>query len=742
MANKIKHMMKTQQSWLVAVLLLSALFFQAATPEDVTPLRPEKKHAISSQVIANLLRQYHFMHKKIDDNVSSELLDSYIDIFDRNRMYFLASDIAQFEKFRTSLDDNIRQGDLDAAYLIFNTFHERLNQRVAYVEKRLQEPFDFTLKETFQKDRSDAPWASTIEELNDLWRKKLKNEALSLILAREKNKDVLRENVQTDVKPKGRKTQDVRTTLLKRYHNFQKRINQYNSEDVFKNFANALCEIYDPHTSYFSPRSAENFNIDMSLSLEGIGAQLTTEDEYTKVVRIITGGPADRSKQLWANDFIIGVAQGRDGEMEDVVGMRLDDVVQKIRGPKGSVVRLEVIPAGSPSGSPPKEITLVRDKVVLEEKAAKSDTVEFMYEGQPYKLGIINIPSFYVDLNAQARGDKDYKSTSRDVRRILKELESAGVDGIIIDLRRDGGGSLQEAIELTGLFIEEGPVVQVKNSIGSKRVEMDPDPAVVYEGPLAVLVDRFSASASEIFSSAIQDYGRGLILGSQTYGKGTVQNLLSLDRFISLKDGELGQMKITIAKFYRITGGTTQHRGVIPDISFPSIYNVLDYVGEDNQPHALPWDEISPAIYTPVDQVSMYLSKLRTDSKKRTMKNREFQYILEDIEQYKKEQSHNAVTLNKAERQAERKKLEDIKFRRANERRIAKGLQPLKPGESIPKDDQAPDAILEESQQIMAEYVHLSEATRKSEIAKAAENAKNSKKKTKETTKLNYRENN
>lgn len=705
------------------LLFTSAILFQSASSTNTdVPLKPEKKHTIESQVIANLLRQYHYNHQKINDTVSSELLDAYLDMFDRNHLYFLQSDIDSFEKYRTVLDDDIHEGNLEPAYHIFNVFHERLNQRIAFTENRLQTAFDFTKNESYQLDRSEAPWAATTNELDELWKKKLKNEALNLKLA-------------------GKKLEDIQTTLQKRYHNFQKRIDQYNSEDVFKSFMNALSETFDPHTSYFSPRSAENFNIDMSLSLEGIGAQLTTEDEYTKIVRIITGGPADRGKQLWANDYIVGVAQGKDGEMVDVIGMRLDDVVQKIRGPKGSIVRLEVIPAGSPAGSPHKEVSIVRDKVVLEERAAKSDTVEFMHNGENVKLGIITIPSFYVDLNAQARGEKDYKSTTRDVRRLLKDLQGAGVDGIIIDLRRDGGGSLQEAIELSGLFIKDGPIVQVRNSVGSKRVEMDPDPNLVYGGPLAVMVDRFSASASEIFASAIQDYGRGLILGSQTYGKGTVQNLLGLNRFISLKDNKLGQMKITIAKFYRITGGTTQNRGVIPDINFPSIYNEMTYYGENNQPHALPWDEISPAIYTPVDEVSMYLSQLRLKSQKRTMKNPEFQYIREDIERYKEEENKNAVSLNEADRKLKRKQLDDIKYKRANERRLAKGLKSLKEGDKIPKEDEAPDSILKESEQIVADYISLSAESRKSEIAKGNNNGIGEQKNKNGTVKNNFRQN-
>lgn len=699
--NKLNRMCKMPKMFLLfGTLLILPMSSPGAfgSPETTDALEAESKHTLSGKVITKLLRQYHYNHKKIDDAISNELLDLYIEHYDHNKMYFLTSDVKKFEQYRYTLDDDILSGNLDAAYLIFNTLKTRLDQRLVFVKERLKIEFDFSVKESLQMDREDEPWANTAGELDELWRKKLKNEALSLSMA-------------------GKEWEGIQKTLTKRYANLERRMAQYQSEDVFQDYMNALSETFDPHTSYFSPISSENFGIDMSLSLEGIGAQLTSDEDHTRVVKIIPGGPADKSKLIEANDKIIGVAQGSDGEMVDVIGMRLDDVVQKIRGPKGSTVRLEIIQAESSVGSPSKEITLVRDKVVLEDRAANSDTVEFMHENANYKLGIIDIPAFYIDLEAQRRGDRNYKSTTRDVRRLIKELESAGVDGIVIDLRRNGGGSLQEAIELTGLFIEDGPVVQVKSSIGKKRVEADPDPGIAYTGPLGVLVDRFSASASEIFSSAIQDYGRGMIIGNQTYGKGTVQNLLGLDRFIRSGGEKYGQLKITIAKFYRITGGTTQHRGVIPDINFPSIYNEMDF-GENKQLHALPWDEISPAIFKPHDQVSMYLSTLRLNSKKRITQNNEFQYITEDIERYKKEQHNNLVSLNF---DARKKKLDDLgklKLERANGRRAEKKLKHLNEGDKIPADDRAPDFVLEESKLIMADLIELTNHNKAGNIAK------------------------
>ncbi|MFQ5604997.1 MAG: carboxy terminal-processing peptidase [bacterium] len=681
---------------LIFVALFSAIQVNSLNLFPAENLAPEKQHPIVSQIISKLLARYHFSHQRIDDRVSSEVLDLYLENLDRSKMYFLAADIEQFEDYRYVLDDNIKAGNLETAYLIFNVFKERVEQRIEYALERLEQKFDFSVDEYFPTDREEAEWAKSRDELNDLWRRKIKNEALNLKLA-------------------GKDGKGIKETLRKRYLNYRKRFEQYKSEDVFRYYINALSETFDPHTSYLSPRAAEQFEIDMSLSFEGIGAQLVTEDDYTKVVRILPGGPADRSKQLWANDKIIGVGQDEDGEIEDVIGMRLDDVVQKIRGKKGSKVRLEIIPAENTGDGPTKIITLVRDKIILEEQAARSETVEMTHNNKKYKLGIIDIPSFYADLNAQRQGKKNYRSTTRDVRKLLDELKKENIDGLIIDLRRNGGGSLQEAIDMSGLFIKEGPVVQVKNSAGTIRVEKDVDPEMVYDGPLVVMVDRFSASASEIFAAAMQDYGRGLIVGSRTFGKGTVQNMLSLDRFVSADHHRFGQMKVTIAKFYRINGGTTQHRGVIPDITFPSLYEHME-VGESNQYHALPWDEITQAMFQPEDHVSKYLSTLKINSLKRTANDREFQYLKEDIESYRKKNDLKTISLLEAKRIAERGEKEARRLARINARRIAKGLKPLKKGEKIPNDEESPDALLTESQRILADLIALTRATERAEV--------------------------
>jgi len=679
---------------LISFILFSACFVFAA---DLTP---ERQHPLVARILSTLLMQYHYNHPTLDDSVSSEWLNAYIQTLDYNRLYFLASDLKAFENYRYVLDDSLSQGQVGPAFLIFNLFKQRAAARYAYVNKLLENKFDFSAAETYQANRDNSAWAGRPEELDELWRKRVKSEALDLEIA-------------------GKDWPEISSTLGKRYENFRKRIEQLNAEDVFQYFMNALSESYDPHTNYFSPASSEDFNIGMRLSLEGIGARLNNDGDYTVVVEIVPGGPADRSKQLWPNDKIIGVAQNDTGRWVDAVGMRVDEVVQMIRGKKETVVRLQIIPASAPAGSPPKIVRLVRDKIVLNDREAKSDTVETVHEGRPFKLGVIRIPTFYSDLEGRQHGVDNYKSTTRDVRRLLAELKSAGVDGILIDLRRNGGGSLQEAIELTGLFIKDGPVVQVKNSDGAVEQHRDPDPGIVYDGPLAVLVDRISASASEIFAAAIQDYKRGVVLGAQTFGKGTVQNLVDLNRVIRMNsEVKYGQLKVTMAKFYRVNGSATQHRGVTPDIAFPTIYDHADY-GESAEKHALAWDRIAAARFTPEDHVSKYLPSLRAKSQKRVTGNVEFRYLNEDLARLKKEKIENAVSLQKIQRKTEREQMEAQRLARVNERRQAKSLPPLKKGEAIPRDDNAPDVLREESLHVLSDLVSLS---KKDWIVKTGQN--------------------
>ncbi len=679
-----------QQRFVLAFVLCAGIWGQTRIAA-ASDLVPEKQHPMVSKLVAGLFSHYHYGHKELNDSLSVALFKFYLESLDPYRSIFLASDVASFEKYRYQFDDNLNAGELAPAFAMYNTFLKRFDERIATVNRVLAQGFDFTVNETFQYERENSPWPKTQQELDEFWRKRLKNEALNLKLS-------------------GKTAEEITSLLTKRYAEYQKRIKQNTAEDVVQIFLNAFAEAYDPHSNYLSPIASQNFGIDMSLSLEGIGAQLESDGDYTKVARIIPGGPADLSKQLWPNDKITAVGQGESGEMVDVIGWRLDDVVQLIRGVKGSTVRLEVISSGAGPEAPPKRLTLVRDKIVLRESEAKSDTIELVQEGRRYRIGVIVIPSFYSDLAAQHRGEKDFKSTTRDVRRLLRELKGAQVDGIIVDLRGNSGGALQEAIELTGLFFDEGPVVQVRNSDGSVKVMRDPDRAVEYSGPLGVMVDRRSASASEIFAAAIQDYSRGVILGSTTFGKGTVQNLIELDRYLRNTDARLGELKLTVAKFYRIDGGTTQYRGVVPDIAFPSIWEERG-LGESEEENALPWDKIDASPYVNKGEVKKYLPQLLAKSQKRTALNLEFRYLNEDIQAFKQEKARSEISLQESLRKLERDKQEEERFGKTNERRIARGLKPLKKGEKAPENEKAPDALLEEATRVLADFIVLSNST-------------------------------
>jgi carboxyl-terminal processing protease len=653
--------------------------------DSVKVLKPEFYHPDENKLISTIFSRYHYKKIKLNDSLSSVIFDRYLKSLDFSKSYFLKSDIDKFEQYRNKLDDFFLDGQLNPAYEIFNTFRDRVSERMNYINGLLDEEFDFSINEEFEVDRSNSPWPSTKDEANEIWRKRVKNDALNLKLS-------------------GKEWKAISETLKKRYENFQRNINQYKSEDVFQVLMNSYSEVIDPHTNYLSPITSENFKINMSLSLEGIGAQLQSEDEYTKVAEIVPGGPAFKSNLLHRNDRIIGVAQGKDGEMVDVIGWRLTDVVQLIRGDKGTVVRLQILAASDGVNPTPKEIQLVRDKIKLEEQAAKKDVIEIINNDKPFKLGIIDVPAFYNDFEAQQRGEKDFKSTTRDVKKLIEELKKEKVDGIIIDLRNNGGGSLSEAIEMTGLFIKDGPVVQVRNADGSVEVGDDPDPSIVYNGPLAVIVNRFSASASEIFAGAIQDYERGIILGDQTFGKGTVQNLIDLNRLMSGMDNNLGQIKLTIAKYYRINGGSTQHRGVIPDIEFPSTIDHQEY-GESSEPSALPYDKIESTSYEKYNNLGSVIPILRDLHKKRIQSNIEFDYLNADIEEYKTEKEKKFISLNEEIRKKEKEVEDEREFQRENERRKNKGLELLQKGETGSEKVEVEDPLLHESAYILSDLI-------------------------------------
>ncbi len=647
------------------------------TPEDYFP-QIEK-------VITKIFSRYHYKHIKVTDSLSSVIFDNLLKSLDYNKLYFLKSDIEKFEKYRTQLDDDLKKGIITPPYDIFNVYKKRINSRTKYILNRLKQKFDYTIDEYYEPDRKNADWAQSVDELNELWRKRLKYESLNLKLT-------------------GKKEDKIIETLSKRYENYQKAILQYKSEDVFELFENTFANAVDPHSAYLSARESENFDIRMKLSLEGIGAQLRTENDYTKVVKIIPGGPAYKSGLLHADDRIVAVGQGPKGELVDVIGWRIDDVVDLIRGKKGTTVRLAILKANASADLPPDTIAIVRDKVKLDERAAQKEIFQLDETGHHFKIGVIKIPSFYVDFEAKRKGDPNYRSTTRDVHKLLDTLKQENVDGIVIDLRNNGGGSLEEAISLSGLFIKKGPIVQVKNSNGTVDEGDDPDPSIIYDGPLGILINRFSASASEIFSAALQDYGRGLIIGEQSYGKGTVQNLIDLDRFLPYLGSEAGELKLTIAKFYRITGSSTQNLGVIPDVKMPSAIDP-DEFGESSNPSALKWDMIKPTSFQKFGDLSSVIPKLIKQHEERIKNETEFKYMFEDIAEYKANKKKKKFSLLESKRKKEREKNEAKRKEREEARKKVKELKLKRKGEVDDKYLKIDDPILEESGHIVADLI-------------------------------------
>jgi carboxyl-terminal processing protease len=633
------------------VLLVTSLHLPAFGSIEYTE---EQRETIVELV--QQLQSRHYSSQKYDDGLSSLHLDAYEDNLDPGRMFFTAADIKEFERFRHAMDDQLESGKLDAGFSIFNRFLTRLENRLESLIAELPEmveQMDFTRDESFTLDVDKLGWAASQSELDERWRKQIKNQVLGLRLA---EKDAA----------------EIAPTLVKRYTYQLSRVGQYNSQDVFQIYANSLTELYDPHTNYLSPRRSENFNINMRLSLEGIGAVLQTEDEFTKIARLVPKGPADKQGELHPSDKIVGVGQGEDGELEDVIGWRLDEVVELIRGPKDSTVRLEVIPAKSKTSDQRKVITIVRNQVKLEEQAAQKKILEIPAGDKTIKVGVIDVPAFYIDFDAMRRGEEDYKSTTRDVKHLLEELEEEGAEGIVIDLRNNGGGSLQEANELTGLFIEYGPTVQIRHAsrrlwrngkdVDGKRLTSD-----YYEGPLVVLVNRLSASASEIFAGAIQDYQRGIIVGDRSFGKGTVQTLIPLKE---------GQLKITESKFYRISGESTQHRGVVPDVAFPTLYDPEE-IGESALDHALSWDQINPVRHRSYDDLSTVLPVINKQFRSRSERNPDFVYLEDQIALAQETRKITELPLNEKARIALRESQEGKALEIENKRRKAKGEELL-----------------------------------------------------------------
>ena len=655
---------------LTALPALVALLLSTLSLPTWALIEPSDTQRETMVEMIEQLEERHYAKHRYDDDLSSSHLDSYIDSLDGSKMFFTEADIADFEQYRTVMDDQLHEGNLEAGYMIFNRFQDRLVARMEAVVNSLPDTvaaMDFEVDESFPLEVENLAWAKNQKELDDRWRKRLKNEVLSLKLA-EKEAD------------------EIAPTLSKRYASQLKRVQQYNSQDVFQVYANALTELYDPHTNYLSPRRSENFNINMSLSLEGIGAVLQQEDEYTKVARLVAKGPADKQGELQPSDKIVGVGQDAEGGIEDVIGWRLDEVVELIRGPKDSTVRLEVIPANSKTDEH-KVITIVRNTVKLEEQAAQKEIMEVPVGNEMIKVGVIDIPAFYIDFEAMRRGDEDYKSTTRDVKKLLQELQEEGVEGIVVDLRNNGGGSLQEANELTGLFIEYGPTVQIRHS--SRRVWRDGKrlKTTYYDGPLVVLQNRLSASASEIFAGAIQDYQRGIIVGDRSFGKGTVQTLVPLTE---------GQLKITESKFYRISGESTQHRGVVPDVTFPSLYD-HDEIGESALDHALNWDQINPVRHHRYNDLSTVVPRVTAQFVERSAGNPDFVYLEEQVELARQTREITEVPLNKKARIALRESQENKALVIENKRRKALGEPLLASLDEEEDEADAADATDEES---------------------------------------------
>jgi carboxyl-terminal processing protease len=608
----------------------------------VWPLTPTPDEAQAAQLSARFLTRFHYDAQPLDDAMSARIYAAYLKLLDGEKVFFTQADLAKFAPLKTTLDDAIWNDDLSAPFSVFNLYVQRAVERMTYARGLLKQGFDFTADESYTFDRKDAAWPKDQAELDDLWRKRTMNDWLRLKLA-------------------GKSDADIRKTLDKRYAGYIERVKQLDGEDAFQSFMTAYAETTDPHTDYLGPRAAENFDIAMKLSLEGIGAVLQARDDYTQIRELVPAGPANKSGKVHVGDRIVGVGQGDKGPIVDVIGWRLDDVVNRIRGKKDTTVRLEIIPADSGVDGKHEIVSLVRKKVSIEEQAAKKKIVDIKDGDVTRKIGVIELPTFYSDFGARSAGDKNFKSATRDVAKLLGELKLAGVQGVIVDLRNNGGGSLAEANSLTGLFIDKGPVVQVRDSKGEVQVQGDDDPGMAWSGPLAVLVNRGTASASEIFSAAIQDYHRGLVIGEPTFGKGTVQNLVDLDRFVQ-GDGEkpeLGELKMTIQEFFRINGGSTQLKGVTPDIAYPKNGDDKDF-GESTYDNALKWTQIPPADYQPVANLNAYLPQLTKLHNDRVATSPAWKLMLDELAQYKIMRDKTSISLNFAAREAERKQQEAI----------------------------------------------------------------------------------
>ena len=695
---------------LLFVVFISTSVWATTQPTEQVLFKPSLEQRLRSNLATKFLSNWHYKDTRLDDELSVKIFDRYLDLLDPNFSFFLATDIETFAPYRLHLDDALVHSNPAPAYEMFNVYVGRVHERVKFAREQLKTPMDFTIDESYGWDRSETKWAKTEAELDEFWRQRVKNDFLRLRLA-------------------GKEDEAIIETLDDRYENLDRRITELNSDDVFQFFMNAFAQSIEPHTAYMSPRSSENFEISMRLSLEGIGALLGRENEYTSIARVVPGGPADKEGSLKAGDKVTAVGQGHDGKLVDVVGWRVDDVVDLIRGAKHTVVLLEVIHEDTGVDGPTEIIEIVRDEVKLEEQAAKSRIIEVPGEGEEMvKVGVIDLPVFYLDFNGRAKNLPDYRSSTRDVRKLINEMKAEGVKGLIVDLRNNGGGSLLEATTLTGLFIDEGPVVQVRNSSGRISTEEDTDPGMAWDGPLAVLVNRYSASASEIFAAAIQDYGRGLIIGETTFGKGTVQNLVDLDDYAPSGDsGKMGQLKITMAQFFRVNGGSTQNRGVEPDIHFPSAGDPEDH-GERSLDNALPWTSIDSASFKREGDLDRMVAVADFRYQGRITDNQEFGWLLSDVEEFNLNKDKKEISLLETSRREEKEedeaKRKARKAARENNGPLLEESDALADvGEPIEatvdddegiiiddeedEDDDRPDLLLRESALIVGDMIEL-----------------------------------
>jgi len=686
-------LLRRSSGWLIAAALavialaLAGSVQVPASPSLLPPgsIVPTDAQRATARKVGRILEDQHYSRAAIDDKMSDVVYQRYLEFLDGQRSYFLASDISEFNIYRSRFGDMIRTGNIDPAYLIFARFQQRNRERIQRAIALLQTEPDWTVNETYEFDRTHAAWPADEAAMDELWRKRVKNDALSLMLT-------------------GKTWPEAADILRKRYERVLKRVDQVTSEDVFENLMNAYARAFDPHSSYFSPRSSEEYRIQMSLNYDGIGASLQLVDDYVTIMNVLEGGPAAVAGTLKVNDRIVGVGQGQSGAFTDVIGWRLDDVVQQIRGKAGTAVRLQVLPAGAAPGTPPKVLEFTRNKVTLEAQAAHKEVKTVVRNGRTLKIGVITVPGFYRDIEAQNAGDENYRSTTRDVLKLINELKAEKIDGLVLDLRNDGGGYLPEATELTGLFIDHGPVVQLRDTAGRLEVLDDPESGPAYTGPLAVLVDRLSASASEIFAGAIQDYHRGVILGQTTFGKGTVQNLVPLDRWSPDKSG---QLTVTIGKFYRVTGESTQHRGVEPDVPLASPLDTKE-IGESALESALPWDRIAgvPFKTSAGSFAAPAVTALATEEDERAQHDPDYKWLKSDIAAIDSVREQHTLSLNLKTRKEERARIDKERLDRENSRRAAKGQPPLKSVEELEKvKDDASDVVLDQASQVMADMV-------------------------------------